>query len=313
MRKSRLNAWNIWTGIFFLLLQNCTNPYEKPLHFPAYPEMKIGFSTQSFMNSFPFSVETIHSLLEYAHEEGFQFIELRDAEAQLEVKECKDVAKKAAELGIEVIYEIDVNLLHPQFDTIFKRGVRNILEFGAPGILRAAITRSEFAHDSSRVGWSMEEVTEAAVVAERCAEECQKQGITFVVENLTEPFFGNAPHYYGLSDLFDHTELVGLQFDLCNPFASISRKEADPDHAASYLNSLGNRWVTTHIKTCRGGMAQPVLGENPLSIQEVTQQMGESGVNYFSLELADSGEGEECYKNVEKSIDYLRRMEIISR
>jgi len=289
------------------------SPNEYQLVFPDYPEMKIGFSTQNFMKCIPFTAESMNELLQYASEEGYQFIELRDNEAQLSVEACKALAEVAGQLKIEVIYEINLNLLHPQFWPVFERGLRNTLEFSNPGILRVTIALSEFSDDPSKTGWSPEELKEAAILAEKCAKVAREQGVTFVVENIIEPFFGSAPGYYGLSDLFDHTELVGLQYDLCNPFASVSRRQAEPDQVASFLASLGDRWVTTHIKTSIDGVAQPVLGDCPLTIPEVTRLMGKVGVKYFALELVAVEDREECFKNHSRSISYLKDLGIVVR
>ena len=73
------------------------SPNEYQLVFPDYPEMKIGFSTQNFMKCIPFTAESMNELLLYASEEGYQFIELRDNEAQLSVEACKALELVAVE------------------------------------------------------------------------------------------------------------------------------------------------------------------------------------------------------------------------
>ena len=299
-------------GISILYTLSCTGPTERKLVFPDHPEMKIGFSTQNFMNAFSFNVGNLTELIAYANEEGYQFIELRDDQAKLTGEECGVLAETARKAGIEIIYEINVNLLHPGFLQVFERGLANTQKFN-PGILRTTAAYSEFADNNSKSGWTMEELTAAAVMAEKCATISGGKGVQFIVENIGEPFFGKVPEYYGLTDLFLHTKAVGLQFDLSNPFSSRSGKKADPDEVVKFLSTLGERWITTHVKTSVDGVAQPVLGENPLSIPEIIDLMGKSGVKYFALEIPTAETKEACFQNHVQGIKYLKDLGIIKK
>ena len=61
------------------------------------------------------------------------------------------------------------------------------------------------------------------------------------------------------------------------------------------------------------GVAQPVLGDSPLSIQEVTRLMGENHVSYFALEMAPAKTREQCFKNHALSIKYLKDTGILEK
>jgi hypothetical protein len=80
-----------------------------------------------------------------------------------------------------------------------------------------------------------------------------------------------------------------------------------------FLDTIGGRWITTHIKTCTDGVAQPVLGDNPLTIIQVTELMGKAGVQYFALELTGAAEKEVCFRNHDKSIRFLEELGIIEK
>jgi len=292
-------------GMLFLTFCSCNQRSDTTLTFSDYPEMKIGFSTQNFMQAMPFSRESLEEIITYASNEGYQFIELRDNSAELSKQACERLAAFADSMGIEVIYEINLNLLHPEFRGTFERGLDNIQLFGEPAILRVPVANSEFAGDAGKTGWTIEELKEVAVLAGQSAELAAEKGITLIVENIMEPFFGNSPEYFGLNDFFKHTQQVGLQFDLCNAFVDNSRMKADPEAVADYLAGLGERWVTTHVKTSIDGEAQPVVGENPLPVERITELMGENGVDYFALELVPVEDKKACFENHEASIDYL--------
>lgn len=298
--------------LFFIAFFSCSDQKDQQLGFLEYPSMKIGFSTQNFMKALPFTQESIKKLITYASEEGYQFIELRDNKAELSLDECKTLARVARQAGIEVIYEINVNLLHPDFQKVFEKGLANTQAFN-PGILRATVASSEFEVNPNKVGWTMEELIATAIVAEQCAKVSGEKGVQLIVENILEPFIGNAPLYYGLNDLFQHTESVGLQYDLSNPFTNNSRKMADPLEVISFLRSLENRWLATHIKTCIDGVVKPVIGDSPLSVPEITELMGSLGVKYFAIEIPSAENEEACFKNHSLSLKYLKDMGIIKK
>ncbi len=300
-------------GISFFSTRSCTGTGEHRLLFTDYPEMKIGFSTKNFMEALPFNAGSISELVTYAAEEGYQFIEIRDDTVSLTKTDCESIAEIASHKGIEVIYEINVSILDPCFPELFEKALDNTGTFGHPGILRAIVIPVRFAGNPATTGWDMEELKEAAIAADRYAKAAGEKGITFIVENLFEPFIGNPPLYYGMNDLFRHTRHVGLQFDLCNPFAGISRKMADPGKVGNFLDTIGGRWVTSHIKTCTDGVAQPVLGDNPITIIQLTELMGETGVHYFALELTGAAEKGVCFRNHDKSIRFLKELGIIEK
>ena len=130
---------------------------------------------------------------------------------------------------------------------------------------------------------------------------------------LTKPFFGNDSTYFGLTDVFANTKLCGLQFDLGNPFRKPVIDKADPEKVLEYLPSLGDRWVTTHLKTVlnMGGEMQPILSENPLPIEKVVDQMGKQNVIYGALELTAMPDKQQCYNNTAASIKFLKDIEVL--
>jgi len=278
-----------------------------------YPNLKVGFSTQDFQNAVPVDVENLTEIIEYASREGYHFIELRDELALLTIKECNLLADVARNNKIDVIYEIHKNLLDSDYEEVFERGLLNTLLFPGPGILRTLISKSEFDVDVNKKGWTKNELDKLTKVAEHSASVAKNKNIQFIVENFNEAFFGDGLTYYGLTDFFANTSLTGLQFDISNPFRNTSRQKANPKKVAQYLSTLGNRWVTTHLKTALGGEMQPILTDNPLSIEEVITLMGSQNVLYVTLELAGVIDKQQCYDNHATSIQYLREKGILKK
>ena len=188
------------------------------LEFIDYPKLKIGFSTQNFKQAMPMDLKNLIEIIEYASDEGYQFIQLRDELGQIPVKDCEELAKVTKENNIDVIYEIHKNPLDFDFSEVFKRGLQNTLLLPGPGIMRTIVSGSEFDSDVDKIGWNKKELEQLINLSEECASIAIANNVRFIVENFNEPFFGNDMNYFGLSDFFNRTQLTGLQFDICNPF-----------------------------------------------------------------------------------------------
>ena len=195
------------------------------------------------------------------------------------------------------------------------RGLANVSVLPGPGILRTLISKSEFDADVNKKGWTKDELTKLSSLSDSCAQIAKAKNIQFIVENFNEPFFGDSSTYFGLVDFFANTSGTGLQFDVGNPFSKTSRERADPEKMAQYLSKIGERWVTTHLKTVHvmGGSMQPVLTENPLPIEKVVVLMGQQDVLYAALELASVEDKKECYSNHAVSIQFLKDKEVLKK
>lgn len=304
--------------LFFLILLFVANSCHKQvtkemLVFKDFPNLKIGFSTQNFQKAVSLSVESLTQIIEYAAKEGFQFIELRDDVAGLSVSECKELAYIAKKNEIEIIYEIQKNPLDTGFFKVFEKSFENVMLLPGPGILRTVISKSEFDADTTKKGWNIEELLQLSVIADSCAVIAEGKNIKFIVENFNESFFGDSLSYFGLTDFFAHTSITGLQFDISNPFSKNARERSDPDKVVQYLSTMGDRWITSHLKAiyAMGGSMQPILTENPIPIEKVVSLMGQQNVCYAALELASANDLQQCFINHTSSINYLIEKNIL--
>jgi sugar phosphate isomerase/epimerase len=275
-----------------------------------FPGVKLGFSTQNFLNCMPVGVDNLKALLDFASGEGYAFIELRDPAADLSPEDCKVLADHAGEKDIEVIYEMHMDLFNPGFEEVFDRALRNTASFGKPGILRSIMSWSEFAADENKTGWTAHELDYLASRADKYAAQARKLNVQFVLENIIEPWFGNDGGY-GLDDFFQETSGIGLQFDTANPFLPSCRRVADPDDVAEHLVQIADRWITTHLKSGKNGTFQPVLDENPMSFQKIFGLMSQNKVQYAALELLSIDDKQACFDNHHKSIEYLASLGIV--
>ena len=290
-----------------LILISCRPvPEKKSLKFSYYPNLKLGFSTQNFLNSIPFNVEGLTEIMGYASKEGYQFVEIRDQFVDLSVEDCRQLAEIARQYQLEVIYVFNKNPLDPEFKTFFEKALSNVLVFTGPGILRALASKSEFDADPSKKGWSKPELIRLAGISDSCAMVCKAKNIQFVFENSNEPFFGDSLTFYGLADLFANTTTVGLQLDIANLFRKTIRVPTDPVKVEEYLPDLGSRWIETHLKTVSEGEVQPVLTDNPLPVEKIIDMMGRQNVIYAALELTALEDKQKCIDNHTLSVQFLK-------
>ena len=294
---------------------SCTDQTVKKLVFTDYPEMQIGFTTQNFQRAMPNNLENLTELIVYASKEGYHFIQLRDNLADLTTEECVTLAETARKNNIDVIYEIHINLLDPDFTSVFEKGLKNTLLFPGPGILRTVVSLAEFTTDPERKGWSESELKQIIKISDSCATVAGEKNVKFIVENFNEAFFGDGLTYFGVADFLNNTSYTGFQFDLSNPFTKTSRVRADPESVSQYLSDLGERWVTTHIKTIEvmGGSPLPVLTENPLSVEEIIKLMGRQNVLYAALELAAVDDKQQCFDNHATSIQFMKDVGVLKK
>jgi sugar phosphate isomerase/epimerase len=309
----KINPILIWL-IFLVASIACrTQPEKKLLKFADYPDMQLGFSTQNFQAAMENNVQNLTEILEYASAEGYQFIELRDPQAKLSEEECSALAKVAGETKIDVIYEIHKNLLDTGFFKIFERGLKNTLIFPGPGILRTVVSGSEFKNNPAKKGWSKDEFLQLTKISDSCIKIAESNNVKFIVENFDEAFFGEDENYYGFADLLNKSPGTGLQLDMSNMFRKPARVMTEPREVMEYLSTLVNQWSTTHLKTVlvKGGDMQPVLTDNPITVEEIIKLMGKKNIKYAALELASVPDKQQCFKNHSLCVQFLKDKSLI--
>jgi hypothetical protein len=56
---------------------------------------------------------------------------------------------------------------------------------------------------------------------------------------------------------------------------------------------------------------QPVLTENPISVERIVDLMAKRNIPYVTLELAGVSDKQQCYDNHSRSIKFLRDKKIL--
>lgn len=281
------------------------------IQFKDYPDLKLGFTTQNFLQVMPVTVENSKHLIDYAAAQGYAWIELRDPDATLTQQESKEIADYAKQKGIEVIYAIQKGLLDEDFWSSFQNGVKNAVVFSGPQVIRSLASGAEITQNENKIGWTQEELALVVQYADSAAAIAQAHGLQYVIENGQETFFGAGGDSYGIADAFSRvSNKVGWQFDTANPF-SVSRMHASPDRVKAFLQEHADNLYYIHLKSAQHGAAQPVLTDNPLNLEEVFKILSAHQISYVAIELQAVDDREQAFANMEQSIAYLQSQNLI--
>ncbi|MEO0331655.1 MAG: TIM barrel protein, partial [Bacteroidota bacterium] len=293
--------------------QSTEEVIDNSLKFTDYPNLKLGFTTQNFLLAMPVSLETSKQFIDYAAEQGYSWLELRDPSADLSLEESQEIAAYAQEKGIEVSYAIQKGLLDEDFWATFEKGLKNAVVFEGPKLIRSLASLSEFASDTTKQGWTEEELEIAVQHADSAAVLANKAGLQYVIENGGEPFYGQTDQYYGVADLFARVgDQVGWQFDTANPF-SVARVQASSDSVRVFLQNNINNLFYIHLKSAQNGQAQATLGGNPLPLAEVLKMLADHSVPYVAVELQAVDNEEQAFANQEQSLIYLQSQNLVTK
>lgn len=270
-----------------------------------YPELKLGFTTTNFLNLLPVSVDNKKKLIDYAAEQGYVWIELRDPSADLTLANCRELATYATNKGIKIGYAIQKGLLDKDFLETFSRGLANAAVFEGPKTIRVLGASAEF-QDPKKKAWTLEELYKAVETANTAANKAKELGLQLVVENAFEPLKGDGISSFGTTEFFANVNRnVALQLDTANLFA-VSRVCAAPEDAKKFLEKNIDKLAYIHLKTSTPEhKVSPCLGDNELGFDIVFELMQKNRVYWVAIELPGAKTLEEAKGNHEKSVKYL--------
>lgn len=279
---------------------------EKKIVLKKYPDLKIGFTTQNFLKALPVSLENSQKLIDFASDQGFVWIELRDPSAALTLDECKQIAAYARGKKIEVSYALQIGLLDPSFWEIFSRGLANAVCFDGPKTIRTLACGPEFFTNPSKKAWTLNELYKVVEAANQAANMAKTVGIQYVAENALEVIKGDGMTSFGATEFFANVNTnVGWQFDTAN-FFSGARVRTQPEDARAFLEKFIGKMAYIHLKTSsKEHETLPFLAENELDFDIIFALMATHKIRYVAIELAQEATLEAGYNNHKKSVEYL--------
>ena len=271
-----------------------------------YPDLKMGFLNVNFIKQWPLGVESAKKVIDFANEQGFVWIELRDPFATLTLAQAKELAVYAKQRDIEVAYAMNIGLLDPNFMEVFSRGLANAAVFDGPRTIRTAGPGLEFANDPKKTAWTYWELQKAMGIANQAANMAKSLGLQYVVENGVEVIKGDASSY-GTVELFaGFNSNVGFQLDTGN-FFCVSRVWTKPAEAQAFIEKYASRMGYMHLKTSSPDhKVQQVLANNELDFDIIFAIASKAKSLYVGFELDQPATLEQAIENHKKSVEYLK-------
>lgn len=280
---------------------------EKTISLSKYPNLKIGFTSQNFSKWLPPSVTNLKTIINYASDKGFSFIELRDPNAGLSLNDCNEIAAYAKQKNIEVIYAMGVGALDDNYFEAFSRGLANAMAFDGPKVVRTGANGNEMNVDPKKQYWTAEEFAKIIQNLNQAGNTAKTFGMSLYVENANEGLLGDGINTFGIVDLFGSKGVnanVGFQLDMGN-FFCVSRVENSPSDVQAFFEANVQKIGYSHLKTSIGHKPQQFLNGNELAHDVFFKSLSKNGKVYMAIELANADTLQDAYANHQKSIDYL--------
>ena len=273
---------------------------------PKYPELKIGFLNVNFIKQWPLGMENAKKSIDFANQNGFAWIEIRDPFAMLKLSECRELAAYAKAKGIEVAYAMNIGLLDSNFWEVFSRGLANAAVFEGPRTIRTAGPGMEFVNNEKKTHWTFAELQKAVETANQAANLAKMVGLQYVVENGVEALKGDGVSTFGTVELFGNANSnLGFQLDTGN-FFIVSRVFSKPEDALAFIDKYGARTGYMHLKTSKDHKIQMVIGDNELDFDKIFAVAAKNKMLYVGFELDQPPTLDEAVQNHLKSITYLK-------
>jgi sugar phosphate isomerase/epimerase len=288
------------------LLGTCAMAADK-IVLKKYPELKLGFLNVNFIKQWPLGVESAKKVIDYASEQGFWWIEIRDPFATLTLAQAKELAVYAKQRDVEVAYAMNIGLLDSNFWEVFSRGLANAAVFDGPRTIRTAGPGLEFATNEKKTHWTFAELQRAVQTANQAANLAKTVGLQYVAENGLETIKGDGVSTFGTVELFGNVNgNVGFQLDTGN-FFCVSRTWTKPADAQAFIEKYAGRMGYMHLKTSSPEhKVQQVLGDNELDFDTIFAIASKAKMPYVGFELDQPATLEQVMENHKKSIEYLK-------
>lgn len=300
-----MKMFKVFVAMAAVLLLTAGNAMAgKKITFTSYPNLKLGFTTVVFMKcGLGPSLENALTFIDYASDQGYAWIELRDPSAVLTVPECKAIAAYAKIKKIEMAYAANRGPLDADYWQVLGNSWRNASVFtDGPRSVRVVDSNTEFGKDPNKKAWTEDEFKKALETQNSAAKGIKDQRLQMVIENANLPVKGP----FGFEAFMAATDkAVGFQFDTANMFA-VSRVRTDPKDAEEVFKKFASRIRYTHLKSSINGVAQPVLTDNELDLGMIFSVLAKDKKNFIAIEVAQADTFDEQKANLEKSLAYLK-------
>ncbi len=276
--------------------------------------MRLGFTTSIFAKPLAAGEVNLGGLVDFAEEQGFRAVELRDEEASYSLGEVGDFVKDAGAKEMEVTYAVRNDMLQSGDEALIVRALERAALCGEGAIMRMLGSMSALAA-ADRKGYTRDEVVRIAGIAVRYSALAEEKGVILAMEHTREPLFGDAETYFGLADVLDevgkHEEQVaafGITFDPANAvFTALCKAPTSEEKVFEFLEAYNEYVGLVHYKTTRGGAPTSVIADADIDNEALFARLAKVYDGIVCLEIPGAADLHECRRNIDASLDYIRK------
>ena len=222
---------------------------------------QIGFTTQTFVNFIEDKSISVKDLIEWAADQGFKWVEVRDPQIKMSKEYLKIIKNQAEHLGIRIHYAWDgTNILNADHEYSIRKGIENAEIFGKDTMSRIVIAPSNITEEESKLGYSADEFLQVSKTISKYNKIAASHGVTLVYENSVEPILGDKKLYFGMTEIMKENPEMKITFDpansMCKDNARVPAKEGQ---VVSFSKNYSNQIPYIHIKSTEGNILQSNL------------------------------------------------------
>jgi len=277
--------------------------------------MRLGFTTSIFAKPLASGEVNLGGLVDFAEQQGFAAVELRDDDANCRLSDVQDFVKDAKAKDIEVTYAIKNDMFEPSDKALFERAVERAALCGEGTVLRLLGSQSALGGPEKK-GYTAQETDRIAKIATEYANAADAKGIFLAMEHAREPLYGDGATYFGLDDILRVLEAAGgtptnfgITFDPANAvYSALCKAPTTPDKVMMFLETH-NQYVTlVHYKTTQGGKCTSVIADADIENETLFAALEKVYDGIVCMEIPGAATLGECHKNIDASLAYIRKL-----
>jgi len=275
--------------------------------------MQLGLTTNVFATALASGEGDLSALLDFAEEEGFSAMELRDADASLPPDEVELFVKDARGRRIDVTYAVENDMFASGDRQLVARAVERAALAGDGAILRILASQPALEAEGKK-GYSRDEVERVASTARDYAALADESRVFLALEHAREPLYGDGRTYFGLHEIMDLLEEpdgpprnLGITFDPANAVSrSICNAPATPERVFEFIEEHTQYIELVHFKTTRGGELTPTITDADIENEALFGALAKVYDGIVCIETPSAPGWDDCVESVTASLEYLR-------
>lgn len=217
----------------------------------------FGLTTAVLLPFFNNLLEDTLKTIEWAKENGFSWVEVRDKNVELTRCDVEKIRNLANKLGVRIHYAWDSNdMLKAGNDLLFKKAIGNAAVFGYDTVARLTFANSVFSENPKACGFTKRQadlICEKIIHYNRFAKAA---GVIPCYENALESLFDKGDEK-GFEHFLDRLGFIRMTFDMGNALnKAAGATYSSPKEAEDFYEKYGKKAPYIHFKTTKDGVMQ---------------------------------------------------------